>query len=274
MYPSGTFRTAWGVADEFVFDEMIRQQQQANAARRPWFGAVITVSNHKPFAVPPGRVQWSADKSDRLGATLYADWALGRYLTKMKELGLLDHSVVLVVGDHGSRIYGREEIPVVSYHVPAFILTPDAEYRDTRVDRIVSQVDLGPTLLSLAGVEYDAPFFGRDVIGLPAEGGRAFVNHNRSVGVVTDGAMTILQLHRRVLYYTRPDPSPEHFSPAPETPALHDLALDTEAVFQTADRVYRNREYVLPAGNRQSAIGDRQSAISEEIRNTKYEFKN
>ena len=42
------------------------------------------------------------------------------------------------------------------------------------------------TLLSLAGVEYDAPFFGDDLLGLPDEGGRAFVNHNRSVGVLTD----------------------------------------------------------------------------------------
>jgi phosphoglycerol transferase MdoB-like AlkP superfamily enzyme len=154
--------------------------------------------------------------------------------------------VVLIVGDHGSRIYGVTEIPVVSYHVPAIILTPDKEYRDTTVDRIVSQVDLGPTLLSLAGIDYDAPFFGRDVIGLPVDGGRAFVNHNRSVGIVTDSAMAILDLHQRVNYYTRPDRSPEHFVPASESPALREIALDAEALYQTADRVYRSHEYVLP----------------------------
>lgn len=245
-YPAGAFRTVWGVADEFVFDEMIRRQQRANAEHRPWFGSVITVSNHKPFAVPPGRVEWPEKNSDRLGAVLYADWALDRYLTRMKELGLLDHSVVLVVGDHGSRIYGVTQIPVVSYHVPAIILTPDKEYRDTTVDRIVSQVDLGPTLLSLAGIDYEAPFFGRDVIGLPADGGRAFVNHNRSVGIVTDFAMAVLDLHQRVSYFTRPDRSPEHFVPANESPELRELGFEAEALFQTADRVYRHHQYVLP----------------------------
>jgi len=247
IYPKDAFRTAWGVADEYVFDEMIHQQQQARAAGRPWFAGVITNSNHKPFAIPPGRIDWPEEKSDRLGGVLYADWALNRYLTRMKELGLLDHSVVLVVGDHGSRIYGVQEIPVVSYHVPALILTPDAEYRDTTVDRLVSQIDLGPTLLSLAGIDYDAPFFGRDVIGLPADGGRAFVNHNRSVGMLTDFAMVVLQLNRHVAYYTRPDRSPESLRPAAETPALRELALDAEAAFQTANRVYLDGQYVLPA---------------------------
>jgi phosphoglycerol transferase MdoB-like AlkP superfamily enzyme len=247
VYPADAFRTAWGVADEYVFDEMIRQQQRAHASGRPWFAATITNSNHKPFAVPPGRVEWPEEKSDRLGGVLYADWALNRYLTRMQQLGLLDRSVVLVVGDHGSRIYGVQEIPVVSYHVPAIILTPDPEYRNTHVDRLVSHIDLGPTLLSLAGIEYDAPFFGRDVIGLPSDGGRAFVNHNRSIGMLTDGAMVVLQLHRHVAYYTRPDRSPEHFTPAQETPALRELALDAEAAFQTANRVYLDRQYVLPA---------------------------
>jgi hypothetical protein len=102
-------------------------------------------------------------------------------------------------------------------------------------------------LLSLAGVEYDAPFFGRDVSGLPGSGGRAFVNHNRSVGMMTDDAMVVLQLHRKVAYYTRPDGSPEHFAPAKETPALHELALTVEAAFQTANRVYLDHQYVLPA---------------------------
>ncbi len=245
-YGGDAFRTVWGVADEFVFDEMVRQQRQARAAGRPWFGAVITVSNHKPFSIPPGRVGSPPRDSHRLGAMVYADWALDRYLSRLNELGLLQQSVVLVAGDHGSRVYGAQEIPVASYLVPAFILTPDAEYRDRRVDRLASQVDLGPTLLSLAGVEYDAPFFGRDVIGLPADGGRAFVNHNRNVGMMTDDAMAVLQLHRRVAYYTRPNQSPDGFAPATETPALHELALDTEAAFQIANRVYIDRQYTLP----------------------------
>jgi phosphoglycerol transferase MdoB-like AlkP superfamily enzyme len=175
---------------------------------------------------------------------LYADWALGRYLTQAKQDGLLEHTVILIVGDHGSRVYGAEEIPVSSYRVPAVLLTPDPADRDVTIDRLASQVDLGPTLLSLAGVDYDAPFFGRDLIGLASDGGRAFVNHNRSIGLLTDTSMAVLGLHQSVRFYSRPDRASDAFSEV-TTPETLELATDAEAAFQTANQVYRDRKYTL-----------------------------
>jgi phosphoglycerol transferase MdoB-like AlkP superfamily enzyme len=248
-YPPDAFRTIWGVADEIVLDEMIARQQAANRLGRHWFGTALTVSNHKPFAVPPGRVTWPTEKSHRRGAMLYADWALGRYLTKARQAHLLDHTVVLVVGDHGARVYGSERIPVTSYRIPAVILTPDPAYRGAVIDRLASQVDLAPTLLSLAGVAYDAPFFGQDLIDLPATGGRAFVNHNRSIGLLTDTALVVLELHRSLAFYTRPDRRSDTFTAVTgETPTLRELARDTEAMFQTAYKAYRDRTFRLSDG--------------------------
>ncbi len=246
-YPADAFRTVWGVADEFVFDDMIARQQAARAAGRRWFSATITGSNHKPFDVPPGRVSWPEEKSDRRGAMLYADYAVGRYLTQAKAAGLLDHTVVLVVGDHGSRVYGAEEIPVTSYRVPAVFFSPAADHQGVTIDRLVSQIDLAPTLLSLAGIEYDAPFFGQDLLGLPDEGGRAFVNHNRSIGMLTDSALVVLGLHQSRTFYTRPDRHSDVFANVPGTTApLRELAADTTAAFQTAYHLYLERRYVLP----------------------------
>ncbi len=176
---------------------------------------------------------------------LYADWALGRYLTQAKQDGLLDHTVVLIVGDHGARVYGAEEIPVASYRVPAVFLTPNPADRDVTIDRLASQVDLAPTLLSLAGVDYDAPFFGRNLIGLPPDGGRAFVNHNRSIGLVTDTAMAVLGLHNSVRFYSRTNRASDAFAEGTTTEML-ELAKDAQAAFQTANEVYRDRRYTLP----------------------------
>ncbi len=246
-YPADAFRTVWGVADEFVFDEMIARQKAAHAAGRRWFSATITGSNHKPFDVPPGRVTWPAEKSLRRGAVLYADWALGRYLDQAGRAGLLEHTVVLIVGDHGSRVYGAEEIPVTSYRVPAVILAPQPAYTNTVIDRLTSQVDLAPTVLSLAGVEYDAPFFGQDVIGLPDEGGRAFVNHNRSIGMLTDSQLVVLGLHQSRTFYARTDRRGDAFSQMNgSSPTARELAADTTAAFQTAYQVYRERQFRLP----------------------------
>jgi phosphoglycerol transferase MdoB-like AlkP superfamily enzyme len=247
-FPSDRFRTIWGVADEFVLDEMIARQKAANASGRRWFGTVLTVSNHKPFHVPGGRVSWAPGKSGRRGAVLNADWARGHYLSTARREGLLDHTVVLIVGDHGARVYGAEEIPVASYRVPAIFLTPDPAYRGVVIDRLASQIDLAPTLLSLAGVEYDAPFFGDDVLGLPDAGGRAFVNHNRSIGMLTDTALVTLGLHQSVSCYHRSDRhSPRFVKATIASPGMSELARDTEAAFQTAYRSYMDRTFRLPA---------------------------
>jgi phosphoglycerol transferase MdoB-like AlkP superfamily enzyme len=245
-FPVDTFRTIWGVADEFVFDKMFEQQRASDQAGRPWLGAVMTVSNHKPFSWPAGRFDWPAAASKRRGAVRYADWALGHYLARMKEAGLLDHTVVLIAGDHGARVYGAEEIPVESYRIPGVLLSPDARDRDTTIDRLASQVDLAPTLLSLAGVDYSAPFFGRDVLGLPAEGGRAFVNHNRSIGLMTDHIMVVLGLHGSFRYYWRPDRKANQFGDAQPSPEVLETARDAQAAFQIANQVYRDRQYVIP----------------------------
>lgn len=245
-FPVDTFRTIWGVADEFVFEKMLDQQIESDQAGRPWLGAVMTVSNHKPFSWPDGRIDWPAAASKRRGAVRYADWALGHYLSKMKKAGLLDHTVVVIAGDHGPRVYGAEEIPVESYRIPGVLLTPDARDRDTTIDRLSSQVDLAPTVLSLAGVDYSAPFFGSDVLGLPADGGRAFVNHNRSIGLMTDHVMVVLGLHGSMRYYWRPDRKGNQFSEAQPSPEVMETARDAQAVFQVANQVYRDRQYVLP----------------------------
>ena len=245
-FPVETFRTIWGVADEFVFDKMLEQHQAAHQAGRPWLGAVMTVSNHKPYSWPSGRFDWPEAASKRRGAVHYADWALGRYLTQMKDAGLLEHTVVLIAGDHGARVYGAEEIPVESYRIPGVLLSPDAVDRDVTIDRLSSQVDLAPTLLSLAGIDYSAPFFGRDLLGLPSEGGRAFVNHNRSIGLMTDHVMVVLGLHRSFRYYWRPDRKGNQFLDAQPSAEVLETARDAQAAFQTANKVYRDRQYVIP----------------------------
>ncbi|MBL8235564.1 MAG: sulfatase-like hydrolase/transferase, partial [Bryobacterales bacterium] len=44
----------------------------------------------------------------RAGAVAYSDWAIGHWLDAARDKGLLEHTVVLIVGDHGARVYGRE----------------------------------------------------------------------------------------------------------------------------------------------------------------------
>jgi len=186
-------------------------------------------------------------RDKRENAVRYADRALAQYLDSAKAEGLLDHTVVLFVGDHGARVYGSEEIPAASYRVPALIVAPDAQYAGRVIPRLCSQVDLAPTLLSIAGVDYAAPFFGHDLLAQPADGpGRAWLIHNRNIGLLTDTSLTVLGLRGTTTFYRRDGRESDHFERLPTAPALLSEADRAAATFQAASVLYEGGRYRLP----------------------------
>lgn len=249
-YPEDAFRTAWGVADEYVFDALLARQEAARAQGRLLFATMLSVSNHKPYDFPRARHPLEPGLHGRPGAVRYADACIGDYLDALRERGLDAETLVLIVGDHGARVYGAEDIPTRSYRIPALFVTPDARWHGQRIERLCSQVDLVPTLLDLAGIECNAPFLGTSVLGQPADGGRAFVQHNRDVGILSDRHLVVLGLQKSLVTYARSGRESHAFTLVPEaerTPELAALADDASAVFQSAYDLYGSRRYRLAA---------------------------
>lgn len=255
--PDGAFKTIWGVADEFIFDKLLERQLECRTKGEPLFATLLSVSNHKPYAVPAGRVPWpEGKKPGRELAVRYADWCIGHYLDRLAETGLAADTLVLVVGDHGARVYGAEEIPTESYRIPAVFFGVDERFKGARIERLCSQVDLAPTLIALAGLSSEAPFFGENLIGLPDDGGRAFVHHNRDVGILTDRGLAVLQLQQQFALYTRPGRDSQVFTRIDHADAprwLLEQVDDAAAVFGTAYELYQSRRLGLPAGAGASA---------------------
>ncbi|MBI5431454.1 MAG: LTA synthase family protein [Planctomycetes bacterium] len=249
-FPDDVFTTAWGVADQYVFDALLARQLEAQKSGERLFATLLSVSNHKPYDIPEGNPFYKKGKQSRERAVKYADWSVGRYLDAARAAGVLDHTLVLIVGDHGARVYGAADIPAGSYRIPALFVTPDPKTRGVRIERLCSQIDLAPTLLGLCGYATPAPFLGEDVRALPVDGGRAFVHHNRDIGIVTDDALVVLGLQKSVHYYTRPARDVLEFTPIESARAserLRELGKDAAAVFQLADELYEGRRYRLEA---------------------------
>ncbi len=248
--PEDAFATIWGVADEVIFDKLLERQLECRTKGEPLFATLLSVSNHKPYAVPAGRVPWPAGKKPgRELAVRYADWCVGHYLDRLAETGLAADTLVLVVGDHGARVYGEEEIPTESYRIPAVFFGVDERFKGARIERLCSQVDLAPTLIALAGLSIEAPFFGENLIGLPDDGGRAFVHHNRDVGILTDRGLAVLQLQKQFALYTRPGRDSQLFTRVEHADAprwLLEQVDDAAAVFGTAYELYEARRLGLP----------------------------
>lgn len=203
-----------------------------------------------------GWALWGGYGFHKIGATSmrevavgYADFSLGRYLDQAKMAGVLDHTVVLIVGDHGARVFGSQEFPLDSYRVPGLFLSPDPRWQGVRLDGLCSQIDLAPTLLSLAGVRCLAPFLGQDLTrdGAP---GRAFVQHNRDIGLLTERELVVLGLRQQIDCYRRGGPeglSLERIPPAAveADPRLREVRADAVAGFQAAEELYREGRYRL-----------------------------
>jgi arylsulfatase A-like enzyme len=99
-----------------------------------------------------------------------ADAAIGDLLVEMRKRGWLDDAIVVVTSDHGEsfREHGTTEhgwnlYPEV-YEVPLVMVWPGRLAAGSRVARQVSSIDVGPTLLELAGLEVPGSFEGHSLL--------------------------------------------------------------------------------------------------------------
>jgi len=174
-FPAGAERRGLGVTDGALFDEVRRRIETLRRRPPPFFLTTLTLSTHHPFIVPLTHADVStlARETDRYPATLrYFDLELERFMTGLVRDGLLDDTIVLLLGDHGRHeVIGKnDEERWLGHHLtPLYVWLPPALRRASgsrarRVDVVASQVDVTPTLLSLMRRTPSlAPFVGRDL---------------------------------------------------------------------------------------------------------------
>lgn len=166
------FVGSWGVSDEDLFDKALQRIDALHDKGESFFMLVFSSTNHTPFEFPDGRIEpVDAEKQTVNNAVKYADYALGRFVDELRAGDYWANTLLLIVADHDTRVYGDELVPVGKFHIPGVILGADIEPR--QIDSIASQIDLAPTLLSLMGVDSEHPFPGRDLTRTLAEFGGA-----------------------------------------------------------------------------------------------------
>ncbi len=103
------------------------------------------------------------------GEIRFTDEHVGRVLDKLKSLGLLDSTVVLIVADHGDEFFehGNKGHHRTVYdevlHIPFALRLPGGEHAGRQVDEQVSLIDVFPTLLDAAGFTVPAAAEGESV---------------------------------------------------------------------------------------------------------------
>ena len=236
------FENIWGVADEDLFDMVLAHANERAASGQPFFIHVMTTSNHKPFTFRAGLEEYGVRPvhGGRESGVRYADYAQARFLSAAATHPWFRDTIFIIVADHGARVYGREEIPLRTYEIPLLFYSP-AHIRPQRVDGLMTQIDVAPTLLGLLGLPYAAPWFGQDVLRTPEEGRLAFFAHNHEVGLLRGNTLAILGLHGKTVlrHY---DAATDRYAAAPADAQLRDTAI---ASFQTAYELFQSRRFDL-----------------------------
>jgi phosphoglycerol transferase MdoB-like AlkP superfamily enzyme len=233
----------WGVADEDLYDLTLQQADQAGRQGRPFFLHVMTTSNHRPYTYPEGRVDIPSG-SGREGAVKYTDYAIGEFLRKARGKPWFRNTIFVLTADHGASARGTEDIPVERYRIPLWIYAPGLVAAG-RVDRLMSQIDIAPTLLGLLHARYDSKFFGADVFAPGPAPERAFLATYQTLGYIRDGMVVTLSPRRAV--HIRPlDPGGPLPSPARE----RELEEEAIAFYQIASKEFRSGAYRLLARQR------------------------
>lgn len=240
-----TFSTIWGVCDEDVFKRAIDEFRALDKAGKPFLGTILSVSNHKPYTYPTGRIPEDPNMRRREHAVKYSDYCLGLFFDLAKKEPFWTNTVFVVVADHGARVYGSQSVPIHSYEIPLLIAGPAAVKAPQRVGRLGGSLDVSPTILGLIGRPYESLFFGRDLLKPNDPQARAYLNHNRDIALYTRERLIVLGLMDRVEYYAG-DPKKVDMAPLTSpTPEDVELAKDTMALYQIADILYMGRRYHL-----------------------------
>jgi len=232
------FANIWGVSDEDLFRNALRIYDDQIARGERVFSIVMTTSNHKPFTFPSGVPGVPEQGGGRDAGVRYADYAIGRFMEALRQRPWAKNTMVVIVADHGARVYGREDIPLPSYEIPLLVHAP-GHVRPGQVDALMSQIDVAPTVLGLLNVSYDSAFFGKDVLAAAPAEHRAPLNHNRDIALYAGGKLHELGFRRSHSTFVY-DEGTRRQSPAP---ADHEGTRDAAAVFQLAHALYRSGGY-------------------------------
>ncbi len=151
-------------ASSFGFVERTADRVNAAAFRwldqqgsKPFFLWMHYFDPHQPYDPPPPYDSlFPGEPYD--GEIAFADENFGKLMAYLDESGLIEKTIIVVVGDHGEALGDHGEPTHASYiydptvRVPLLISIPDAgQAAGQVVNRPVSSVDIAPTLLEYLG---------------------------------------------------------------------------------------------------------------------------
>lgn len=107
------------------------------------------------------------------GEIFYVDNLIKSVYKALDNSGLTGKTIVVITADHGEDLYQHNyyfyhhcSIYDSSLHIPLIFKLPDNSYSGRRVDAIVENIDIFPTLLDMLKIKKHSPFQGNSMLPL------------------------------------------------------------------------------------------------------------
>ena len=189
-----------GVHEERVADEIMAWVRSLKGEK--FFAAYLTEFPHHPYLTMAEKPPFPDDTwlNKFKNSLHYADAAVGRLVAALRDEGLLDKTIIVVVGDHGETVsqypvgHGLR-VSVEEMRTP-FILSNPKLFPSSTESRINSDhLDLAPTVASLAGLPAPAEWLGRDLLAGEVRDRLHFVSitHIGRLGVIDGDLLCVFQ---------------------------------------------------------------------------------
>ena len=153
--------TMWGKFDHIMFDKLLDIADEKS--NDPFMINFFTTTNHDPFKVPESyefRIPYfetGKEKYIRAKRTMaYNDIVLSEFFEDAKTHDWYDNTIFIITADHGLNIHRNIPNHPLNGHIPFIIYSPMIN-SPRKSDKIVSQIDILPTLLNLMGEDQFLP---------------------------------------------------------------------------------------------------------------------
>lgn len=156
LYDKHAFRDIEDINDHTLLEEAANRLENIPS---PFYLQLITISMHYPYDklyIPSTEISlsqmYTKEIRNYLETVHFCDDAIGKFIQKLKQMGIYENSIIAIVSDHNevdkNQVEGRKKaLPEDQETVMIILNTPQKKQYDVPID----QIDVYPTLLDLMG---------------------------------------------------------------------------------------------------------------------------
>lgn len=197
---------AWGVNDD-ITGAWLLEDLKGRQEEGPWFTTWLTLSSHEPFEVPYNRLEEKIPN-----AFAYTDHCIGTLIDGLKETGMWEDLLVILVPDHGFCYPQGSVDRGGEYSQIPMIWTGGAVKQPMKVEQIINQTDLSATLLAQLGLDHSMFTFSRNVLGSDYTYPFAFHTSGSTFTFRDSTGVSAFDTKAMTVSYEEPSPSEERLN--------------------------------------------------------------